>query len=113
MRTCSPTATVTSRPERSSSSAIWMPDRKSTRLNSQAHRDLHSVPTRRSSDLHDVPAAVGPRHAHVLADRDGHLPAGAQQLVGDLDARSEEHTSELPGPPRSTLCPYTTLFRST
>ena len=35
---------------------------------------------------HDVAAPVGARHADVLADRDGDLAAGAQQLVGDLDA---------------------------
>ena len=35
---------------------------------------------------HDVAAPVGPRHADVLADGDGDLAAGAQQLVGDLQA---------------------------
>src|SRR4030043_334973 len=89
-------------------------DRKSTRLNSSHgdHRDLHSFPTRRSSDLvrkladalqsnrvHQVNVA----HRLLRLERD-HLP----------HHRSEEHTSELQSrrPPRSTLFPYTTLFRS-
>src|SRR5437899_2864871 len=52
-------------------SAALLVDRKSTRLNSShlgisyavfcyhAHRDLHSFPTRRSSDLHHHLAVVG------------------------------------------------------
>src|ERR1039458_9759100 len=123
-------------------------DRKSTRLNSshlgisyavfclkknpppssfQAygdHRDLHSFPTRRSSDLIRVPMSTG-------EGRDDDRGDGAE-----LGQRSEEHTSELQSlrhlvcrlllekksttiifssirrPPRSTLFPYTTLFRS-
>ena len=35
---------------------------------------------------HDVAAPVRPRHAHVLADRERDLAAGAQELVGDLQA---------------------------
>src|SRR5688572_1542891 len=134
----------------------WV-DRKSTRLNSSHSqisyavfpRDLHSFPTRRSSDLarhgrarrrgavRRGAAGDGVRSRAVLgaADADGRiagagtagkpdqkahaLSAGAfhrHHLVG----RSEEHTSELQSqsnlvcrlPPRSTLFPYTTLFRS-
>src|SRR5690349_14854926 len=134
-------------------------DRKSTRLNSSHveisyavfyHRDLHSFPTRRSSDL-DLDVE---RHAaHVLADEVADLRlrlardagglvrddvqrhravdalhglelARAGRELGEQDVeqdRSEEHTSELQSrrdivcrllPPRSTLFPYTTLFRS-
>ena len=36
---------------------------------------------------HDVPVPVGPGHADVLADGDRHLAPGAQQLVGELQAR--------------------------
>src|SRR5699024_12714230 len=58
-----------------------------------ARRDLHSFPTRRSSDLDDlvgivVEDVVGPEH---VRDRD--IAEGlAPFAVGD---RSEEHTSEL------------------
>src|SRR5882672_12004712 len=47
------------------------------------HRDLHSFPTRRSSDLHRRPASAG-----------GRAPAGRGRLGGHR-GRSEEHTSEL------------------
>src|SRR5437016_12178620 len=54
-----------------------------------AHRDLHSFPTRRSSDLRDSGAGTG----RVIAPVDGNRIAvgGAGRRVG----RSEEHTSEL------------------
>src|SRR5947209_18930255 len=56
---------------------------------SSAHRDLHSFPTRRSSDL----AGVGLLVDAPLAAR---LPLEVLDGVGDVDvARSEEHTSEL------------------
>ena len=51
----------------------------------------------------DVAAAVGPRHPHVVADRDGHRPPGPPQLVGDLHARRrgahDQHRArrDLPG----------------
>src|SRR5688572_33142102 len=54
------------------------------------HRDVHSFPTRRSSDL----ASVGTRapHQRTRSSR-GHSRARVQQRAdGD---RSEEHTSEL------------------
>src|SRR5215210_916003 len=105
-------------------------DRKSTRLNSSHrcisyavfcfgdHRDLPSFPTRRSSDL-----------AQFAFDAANPIPAGRRSGGGagighENRARSEEHTSELQSPmylvcrlllrrpPRSTLFPYTTLFRS-
>src|SRR3989304_2238032 len=97
------------------------PDRKSTRLNSShgyisgAHRDLHSFPTRRSSDLiFDQSETEGKRNDRLYGD-----PVDGRPLFFQpFDARSEEHTSELQSrlhlgrPPRSTLFPYTTLFRS-
>src|SRR5690242_18202893 len=119
---------------------------------SAAHRDLHSFPTRRSSDLHRLAHRIGHLVPVLVAaddeagwllmeplrgasDRDratGAVDAAAplwgraQVAALDwLDERSEEHTSELQShvnlvcrlllvrrPPRSTLFPYTTLFRS-
>src|SRR5437773_333851 len=135
---------------------LTAPDRKSTRLNSShitisyaVHPDLHSFPTRRSSDLAPRPLRRGHRLRHQAdpggADhpdrarpaspqpclRGGHArgpdrrlrrlsraQAGRRSRPAD-GARSEEHTSELQShhdlvcrPPRSTLFPYTTLFRS-
>src|SRR5438034_1114967 len=140
-------------------------DRKSTRLNSShtvisyavfclhlQHRDLHSFPTRRSSDLEEVVQAgiegldvLGnidsiPLIEPFLADGRPGIRAQAclalwnqgelrvvRKLAESLEGhdRSEEHTSELqshsdlvcrlllaPPAPRSTLFPYTTLFRS-
>src|SRR5438034_931800 len=140
-------------------------DRKSTRLNSShtvisyavfcsvgAHRDLHSFPTRRSSDLlrraglergrhlprhRRPPGPAGASRAgpcrrrqphHSIARGCGPLLGGAPCPAGTrrgAHLRSEEHTSELQShsdlvcrlllgrrPPRSTLFPYTTLFRS-
>src|SRR5947209_6513513 len=143
-------------------------DRKSTRLNSSHanisyavfclkcygdHRDLHSFPTRRSSDLRgreillesdagesdrgagrDQEAAARSQASQRETLNAGHAREHAE--AGDAlrrrrgrqsHRRSEEHTSELQsrqylvcrlllemlrGPPRSTLFPYTTLFRS-
>src|SRR5207249_12301433 len=73
---------------------------------SRPHRDLHSFPTRRSSDLlvHQVDLleqlldGLGP---HVGLKRVPVLLAGLAELVlgqeqyGDAFERSEEHTSEL------------------
>src|SRR5690348_12749505 len=118
----------------------------------RAHRDLHSFPTRRSSDL----AALVPQqralqdrlgHQHHVARRAGETEVlvGPHAGVGQLDPRrsslpllalgqrlfqllvvdrkstrlNSSHPSIsyavfclLPRPPRSTLFPYTTLFRS-
>src|SRR5438132_2063130 len=52
------------------------------------HRDLHSFPTRRSSDLASAPAHLGNVR---VADRAVHEPPELQMH----DTRSEEHTSEL------------------
>src|SRR5438309_2360909 len=131
-------------------------DRKSTRLNSShssisyaVHRNLHSFPTRRSSDLHkgcdlkrhlfafrdgadglalDHFKLVVPRiHFDTSADRQRRdllrvllgIDGSLRQKVRNRRNRSEEHTSELQSqfhlvcrPPKSTLFPYTTLFRS-
>src|SRR5205823_12440021 len=79
---------------------------------SAAHPDLHSFPTRRSSDLPDpmdlqrlrddeadalAPVQRGERiledHHHLAPDR-AHLLAGEVRDVASAE-RSEEHTSEL------------------
>src|SRR5262245_62411143 len=51
------------------------------------HQDLHSFPTRRSSDLHAPPSPQGRRATAWAPVRAGIRGAGA--------GRSEEHTSEL------------------
>src|SRR5207253_10133405 len=63
------------------------------------HRDLHSFPTRRSSDLlqQEAPAWSLPMHPMLQVvpappDPDGFQPSG---LAGSFYGRSEEHTSEL------------------
>src|SRR5690348_17860851 len=63
------------------------------------HRDLHSFPTRRSSDLAGAQAGNDRRPDNVLSFFDLlsllSLPCG----IGTLSrARSEEHTSELQSP---------------
>src|SRR5438046_8019704 len=71
---------------------------------SAAHRDLHSFPTRRSSDLQPVPSLPQPaqtRHirSEVVDEDDG--GAGPRQIEQSPEGlvrhvlRSEEHTSEL------------------
>src|SRR5438034_7477890 len=68
------------------------------------HRDLHSFPTRRSSDLRDAQVEGGGVHARVAqSDRDGRgdEEEGGRDVEGAGDRtmkatlRSEEHTSEL------------------
>src|SRR5687768_17807802 len=49
-----------------------------------ARRDLHSFPTRRSSDLEIEPPALAPRYSMCAARR-----------TSSTSSRSEEHTSEL------------------
>src|SRR5689334_23540988 len=58
-------------------------------------RDLHSFPTRRSSDLGDADQAVEELVHPLAAERDlaADLVALAEPEAGDR--RSEEHTSEL------------------
>src|SRR5437588_5763521 len=70
----------------------------------RAHRDLHSFPTRRSSDLEALSA---PRHEGALVARHARARSesprrGVRDVRCDRDARadhagrrSEEHTSEL------------------
>src|SRR5437016_9683891 len=66
-----------------------------------AHRDLHSFPTRRSSDLLDRRErdAEGARLDLVPSRADAELAAPAAQVIdgdrGLREQRSEEHTSEL------------------
>src|SRR5438309_4321454 len=67
---------------------------------SGAHRDLHSFPTRRSSDLRVLPLPAGEARADArLRQRPPPRVEGRDVLVPrarlDQVARSEEHTSEL------------------
>src|SRR5690606_41607631 len=68
---------------------------------SRAHRDLHSFPTRRSSDLRRPVAGGGDRQlaevrAEFTAGRGGHQWLHPiHQAEGAVQPRSEEHTSEL------------------
>src|SRR5438105_9670556 len=69
-----------------------------------AHRDLHSFPTRRSSDLHRG-ARTGVRTLagfgrgrggrHRAHDRSGRVTASGARTGVATPVRSEEHTSEL------------------
>src|SRR5438094_6806925 len=59
------------------------------------HRDLHSFPTRRSSDLR--PRRADRRVHSDVADRDQDRGARGTHRARDHD-RSEEHTSELQSP---------------
>src|ERR1044072_8243031 len=78
----------------------------------QSHRDLHSFPTRRSSDL-DV-RHRGPDVSAARCGRDfchggsTHSRPHARTNRGEI-GRAHGWT---PVTPRSTLFPYTTLFRS-
>src|SRR5438552_3157041 len=71
-----------------------------------AHRDLHSFPTRRSSDLKaGIPSSRWTRRkvfvaAGAKATWKGFWVAGrcACASTGDPESRSEEHTSELQSP---------------
>src|SRR5438552_5651090 len=68
-----------------------------------AHRDLHSFPTRRSSDL-QADADEASRFCRIVAvcDVDDRHAQGAARKYGGAkahhDFRSEEHTSELQSP---------------
>src|SRR5947209_16750148 len=62
------------------------------------HRDLHSFPTRRSSDLHRVEVEMLDPVGHPLARGEPQLVrVKPQHVAADLAeaVRSEEHTSEL------------------
>src|SRR5262245_63963520 len=64
------------------------------------HRDLHSFPTRRSSDLspESVKGVVNRHHdgeERVGEDRDGKAARSRDDEAPNETARSEEHTSEL------------------
>src|SRR6266704_3127288 len=78
------------------------------------HRDLHSFPTRRSSDLL---ATAGPdtlSRPKVLPSHSSSLPASSVTFFcTPIDGKSTRPPPpHPPPPPRSTLFPYTTLFRS-
>src|SRR5207248_11805824 len=78
------------------------------------HRDLHSFPTRRSSDLYrDIPGTLAlsvigakngaHRNPDVIASYDFQEDAAVRgargiEYAGGLLGRSEEHTSELQSP---------------
>src|SRR5438309_5922931 len=66
---------------------------------SRAHRDLHSFPTRRSSDLQDMLRQVFQTRNALTFPVSGTGSAGMETCVVNLiepgDKRSEEHTSEL------------------
>src|SRR5690606_41864541 len=74
-------------------------------LSYAARRDLHSFPTRRSSDLAGRAGAAGGRRTRLVdrqalrqrRDEPGRAVAGGARGAGDRDEppRSEEHTSEL------------------
>src|SRR5476649_740356 len=89
-----------------------MVDRKSTRLELQSHRDLHSFPTRRSSDLMIRTFLVRFHRFHQIHRRKSLHRHTEAPTPGLEHGRSEEHTSGTPVTQRSTLFPYTTLFRS-
>src|SRR5687768_18223349 len=79
-----------------------------------SHRDLHSFPTRRSSDLVPQALAVGVAQVRQVQGAPGQAPqvagalvaceelggaiivgVGAREAAGTVVVRSEEHTSEL------------------
>src|SRR5438552_14327866 len=62
---------------------------------SGAHRDLHSFPTRRSSDLHFAVRVKQGNKTHVRLLESTDL---ARRQTGWQGMRSEEHTSELQSP---------------
>src|SRR5437016_13680783 len=62
------------------------------------HRDLHSFPTRRSSDLHGFTLfpETGFESVTLTCVNNGAKPSGrVADDAGQRDRRSEEHTSEL------------------
>src|SRR5207244_12818615 len=69
-------------------------------------RALHSFPTRRSSDLHDLALADGPTHTRISQYLQDDISNPLDQMLAlemrmRLQAgylRSEEHTSELQSP---------------
>src|ERR1044072_7292359 len=78
----------------------------------QSHRDLHSFPTRRSSDLvvGRLVCCEGGLCAVLAADKRNGLWVRECLVDGD-DEIGRAHVWT-PVTPRSTLFPYTTLFRS-
>src|SRR5438552_18970902 len=64
------------------------------------HRDLHSFPTRRSSDLTITASATGfsTNTSPSIAVAPGAVVKLQILLQGETAARSEEHTSELQSP---------------
>src|SRR5205814_8373299 len=59
-----------------------------------AHRDLHSFPTRRSSDLCEQ-LKLALQILQMVIVLDAFLRETVQRVVHSIELRSEEHTSEL------------------
>src|ERR1044072_7038824 len=77
-----------------------------------SHRDLHSFPTRRSSDLAPGPAgAAHERKPRAGRARDALAPGRRFPPFAWRPQIGRAHVWT-PVTPRSTLFPYTTLFRS-
>src|SRR5437879_8548608 len=64
------------------------------------HRDLHSFPTRRSSDLPALSSTAAPSRARGSCDGSPRVALSTWTLKRATlgDPRSEEHTSELQSP---------------
>src|ERR671932_606181 len=78
----------------------------------QSHRDLHSFPTRRSSDLVALALDRGVgEHLGRLLERGRGQPRLRRQRRSRGCQIGRAHVCT-PVTPRSTLFPYTTLFRS-
>src|ERR687893_247258 len=95
---------------RASEAELWRSGEHTPGL--QSHRDLHSFPTRRSSDL--SAGAMNQR-----SSSSGFVTAAHSSASDAAMSRVRSRAVEIgrahawtPVTPRSTLFPYTTLFRS-
>src|ERR1044072_6786008 len=94
-----------------------MPERCASRSEGHAsglpsHRDLHSFPTRRSSDLVVFEHREPFRDCPVVARAVELLVRFVVAYAGELREQIGRARVWTPVTPRSTLFPYTTLFRS-
>src|ERR1044072_8068869 len=78
----------------------------------QSHRDLHSFPTRRSSDLESRLAYISFAIPAVKGVEFGSGFAAAKMFWSEHNDEIGRAHVWTPVTPRSTLFPYTTLFRS-
>src|SRR5437879_8288365 len=63
------------------------------------HRDLHSFPTRRSSDLAGESSSASTEVSRVATTSDSRAPSATRRVARRPSCtRSEEHTSELQSP---------------